>query len=353
MNSYLTLTFMLLFSSVVFSQTNDAKKKAYDFGMEAIKLMDNGDFDKSISLLEKSCELDPENYNYPFELGYAYYLKKDYGKSIDIYEKAVKLRSCTDQCYQMLGNAYDMNKQGDQAIAAYKKGLEKFPQSGRLYLELGNMYQNDWNKALEFYEKGIDVNPEFPSNYYWATKIFCNSTEEMWGMLYGEIFMNIERGTKRTEEISKLLFDTYFSQIQFTSDTSFTVSFCQNPIVYSDKKKELPFSMIYEPSLMFATLSEDTITIESLNRIRERFINFYEERSFYKSHPNIIFDWHKNLLKEDQFECYNYWLLMQGSPNEFNSWHQSNKVKFDNFIKWFNDNPMTINEKNKFHRFNY
>ena len=132
-----------------------------------------------------------------------------------------------------------------------------------------------------------------------------------------------------------------------------SVSFCQNHAMNVDKKKvSLPFSLVYEPCLMSA-ISEDTITLESLNRIRENFIGFYYDRKFNKTHPNIVFDWHKSLLKEDKFECYNYWLLMKGSSDEFNIWHLSNKKRFDAFINWFTDNPMLIDKKNKFHRLDY
>lgn len=353
MKNTLILFVFVSFSIIAFSQTETEKREAYNYAIEAIELMDNGEIDKSIELLEKSCNLDPKNNNYPYELGYAYYLKEDYQKSIQVYEEAVKFKNITDQFYQMLGNAYDMNNQRDEAIDAYTRGLKKFPKSGRLFLELGNVHQDDWNKAIEFYENGIEVDPEFPSNYYWAAKIFCNSTEEMWGMIYGEIFMNIERGSNRTKEISKLLFDTYFSEIQFTSDSSFTISFCQDPLIYPDKTKSLPYGLVYEPTLAFATISEDTITLESLNRIRERFIGFYDDRGFFKTHPNVLIDWHKKLIKENLFECYNYWLLMQGASNEFSNWYNSNQDRFESFINWFQNNSMPISKKNMFLRYNY
>ena len=104
---------------------------------------------------------------------------------------------------------------------------------------------------------------------------------------------------------------------------------------------------------MFAITISDSITLESLNKIRTEYINFYFDRKFNKSHPNIVFDWHKTLIKDDKFECYNYWLLMQGAPDEFNVWYESNKERFDSFINWFSENPMLIDEKNTFHRFDY
>lgn len=353
MKKTFTIIGFLIVSLIACGQTDSDKQKAYETGREAIELMDKGNYDESIKLLEKSSKLDPENYTYPYEIGYAYILKKEHLKAASYFEKVVKMKDANAQCYQMLGNAYSGGGKKKEAIEAYINGLEKFPKAGRLYLEIGNMQKSD-SKALEYYEKGVMVDPDYPSNYYWLAKIFCNSTEEMWGMLYGEMFINLERGSKRTEEISKLLFNTYASEIKFTSDTSMTVSFCQNHVINADtSRKSLPFSMVYEPGMIFSISKLDTINLESLNKIRTNYISFYFDRKFNKSHPNVIFDWHKSLIEKNYFECYNYWLLMKGAPAEFSIWYKNNKERFDNFINWFSDNPMLIDENTNFHRFDY
>ncbi len=126
------------------AQTDQEKQEAYNIAIQAISLIDNGEIDSSILLLEKSATLDPNNINYPYEIGFAFYQKEDYSKSIESFEGIVKMKSASDQCYQMHGNAYDMNGQPDEAIKAYQSGLEHFPNSGKLYFELANMHQDDW-----------------------------------------------------------------------------------------------------------------------------------------------------------------------------------------------------------------
>jgi len=346
---------VLLFLNIcVLSQTESDKQEAYDLAKKAIELMDNGDIDQSIEFLEKSRKLDPKNHIYPYELGYAFYIKKDFDKASKLFEQVVKMDGINDQSYQMLGNAYSMSGNREKAIKSYKKGLKIYPNSGKLYLELGNVHQDDWNEALQYYEQGANVDPAYSSNYYWLTKIFCNSSEEIWGMLYGEMFMNLERGSKRTEEISKLLFDIYAREIQFPTDTSVTVSFCQNQIITIDQlKKALPFSMVYEPTLLLSISDARLINLESLNKIRTEFIGNYYHSKFDKSHPNVIFDWNKTLVDNGYFESYNYWMLMQGAPDEFDLWYTSNQESFDEFINWFAENPMEVNEKMRFHRSDY
>lgn len=354
---------LLLFitaGQIVYGQTTN-KEKALDKGKEAIKLMDNGKFDESIKLLEEAQKFDPDDINYPYELGYAYYAKKDYKKASKYLESILKHKDINDRVYQLLGNTYDNLGKSDKAIETYEAGLKLFPNSGNLYLELGvmQMGKKDYNKALSYYEKGIEVAPRFSSNYYWAAKIYCSSTEEVWGMIYGEIFMNLERNSKRTAEISKLLYDTYKSEIKFSSDTSFSVSFSQNASInISDltdpSNMKLPFGVgVYEPTLMFSMLSVKTIDINSLDNVRSAFVDNYFTNGHDKTYPNVLFSYQKQVKEAGHIEAYNHWILMKGDEDGFDKWQSANKDKWDSFVKWFGDNGLKINDANKFYSGQY
>lgn len=333
-----------------FSQTDAEKKEARQLAIKAIEVMDNGQIDQAIEMLNQCMRLDPQSISYPYEIGYAYYMKEDYVKAIEIFESLTDRKEFDAQCFQMLGNAYDLNNQREKAIKTYQKGLDRFPKSGRLYLELGNIERskNNMSDAIKWYEDGIAADPAFPSNYYWASRIFCNSEEVIWGVLYGEIFMNLERGSDRTAEISELLYDTYAEHIRFQSDTT-VVQFSSN-IVITGKSDKIPFPINFELTMLYATGSEDTLDLGSLSRIRARFIEFFYEKGFSEKYDNVLFSWHRDLMQKNQFECYNYWLFMQGSYHEFAEWVQNNKTLYDNFLNWFSKNPMTVNEKKPFLR---
>ena len=346
-------------AQIASAQTN--KEKAFEMGTAAIKLMDSGKIEESIKLLEEAKKLDPANLDYPYELAFAYQLKKDYKKAIKIAEWLVMQKDNTDQMFQMLGNCYDYNGQSDKAMEAYEAGLKKFPGSGKLYVEMGNVFwgKKEYGKALPFYEKGIEVDPTFPSNYYRAARIYCGSTEEVWGMIYGEIFMNLERNSERTAEMSKLLYTVYKSEIKFTSDTSSTISFCQNASINvndlkNPKKLKLPFGMlVYEPTMLMGVALEKNIDLSSLDRIRTRFIENYFKMGHDKTYPNVLFDYQDKIKKAGHLEAYNYWILMKGNEDEFGKWEEANKAKWDNFVDWFNENQLVINDKNKFYREQY
>jgi tetratricopeptide (TPR) repeat protein len=357
--SFGILAFILI-AQISNAQTN--KELAISKAKEAIKLEDEqGKFDEAIKLFEEAQKLDPENINYPYELAYAYSGKKDYKKASEVLENLLNHKDVNGRVYQALGNAYDYQGKSAKAIETYEKGVKRFPYSGELYLELGNMKiaKQDYNNALTYYEKGIENDPEFPSNYYWASKIFLNSDEEVWGMIYGELFMNLERNTKRTAEIGKLLYDIYKSEIKFSSDTSFGVSFSKNASIniadlQDPKKFKLPFGIgTYEPLLSIAVAGEKSIDLNSLNRIRNNFLDGYFKGDASKNYPNILFDYQQKIKSAGHFESYNYWLLMKGDEDAFKKWLKENKANWDDFIKWYSSNMIQVDLTHKFYRGQY
>lgn len=355
----LGLLLFLTSGQIAFGQTN--KEKALEKGQQAIKLEDEGKYDDAIKLLEEAQKLDPDYIEFPYELGYAYYAKKDYKKAVKYLEGILDHPKVYDQVFQLLGNCYDDMGKTDKAFETYDAGIKKFPKSGKLYLEKGNVYwqKKEYGKALPFYEQGIEADPKFASNYYRAARVYCGSTEEVWGMIYGEIFMNLERNTDRTAEISKLLYDTYKSEIKFTSDTSFSVSFSQNSSININdlkdpKKFKLPFGTgCYEMVLMMSVLNEKTIDLNSLDRIRKNFAEDYLKNDNNKKYPNILFEYQNQILQTGHLEAYNHWILMKGDEDGFNKWQTDNKEKWDNFTKWFSDNKIKLDDTHKFYSGQY
>lgn len=355
MTRFYSLIILLFLSITVQAQGN--KKLAYQKAMEAISLMDNGSVDESIVLLNEAIELDNQRYDYPYELAYAYYLKENYAESIKLLENLKSHKEVNDRLYQLLGNSYDMDGKTETALEIYREGLKKFPKAGILYLELGNITYNaeEYIKSLEYYEKGIEVDPAFPSNYYWAAKIYCNSSEKVWGVLYGEIFMNLERNSKRTIEISNLLFQTYKKAISITSDTSARVDFSKVLTMDVSKKFMLPFSMIFGLDMITSLgIKMDTsITISSLNYIRHNFIEIWYKQKRNKDFPNILFDYQKTINAKKHFEAYNHWIFMQGDLDEFSKWRSTHNKEWESFTKWFTTNGLDVSNSKKFYREQY
>jgi tetratricopeptide (TPR) repeat protein len=122
----------------------------------------------------------------PFRIGISYFSKGEYDKAIIEFEKSIELdenhtESCyyLGQCYLQKGiieynnknifKAYSLyrkaNKFAEQVIPQYKKIIENNPEDLNSYLRLGYIYEvrsivpfvNDYDKALEYYLKALDL----------------------------------------------------------------------------------------------------------------------------------------------------------------------------------------------------
>lgn len=356
MKNFISL-FLIFTSSLVFSQSVNEKNDALNKAKIAIKLMDEGKIDESIIILKESQKLDPQNFDYPYEIAYAYYSKKEYDSAIKILEKLENYSNANYQLYQLWGNAYDMMGNTKKAIEIYDLGMKKFPEKGALYLEKGIVYEHEKNyaKAIETYKKGIEVQPSYASNYYRISKLYLDSNNIVPGLIYGEIFMNLERTTERTKKMSELLFNSYKKAITFESNNNKRIDFCELVIDAEkyEKDKKFPFCMIFGKSFIIALTNVNEFNLENLAIVREQFLKLYFEKD-YQEYPNFLFNYFKKMADVDLFNAYNHYIFQIGASQEFETWKTSHEEEYNKFVEWYTKKENIINPtKTDYYQFDY
>ena len=310
---------------------------------------------KSLNLL---LEANPTNMDVRYELAFNYCLIKEYDKAIAKLTIVLDNKNANDQIFQLLGHIYDGKAEKEKAKQIFQKGLQKFPNSGPLYLEMAMMSVAvlKYDEALKYFEKGIEVDPSFASNYYYASKIYYKSDDKVWGLIYGEIFMNLERNSQRTLDISKLLFETYLKSIKFTSDTTCVVNFSDigsyNLTGRGDKAKlKMSYGLnVYQPIVSMCTIGIKKLDLASIARIRSRFIQYYFSTEANKKYPVILFDYELAMWNNDLLDAYNNWLMQNGNETEYQLWKANNKEAYNAFMIWFTQNPLTLAKGHSFFR---
>ena len=352
------LTLILIFLGLLtISEAQTNREKAIELKNQAIELMDNGKIDESLKLLEQAQQIDPDYINIPYEIAFAYQLAKDYDKSIEIAKPLLKHPDVFDQVYQLIGNSYDLKGDKEKAIKTYDKGIKKFPNSGKLYLEKGIVIagQEKWFEALDVWEKGIIADPTHSSNYFYASQVLAQTDEKIWGIYYGEIFLNLEPNTQRTSQISKLVYDTYKVCLP-TDNNKWGLQFSHkatNIVLGSLKDLKFSFETVHNLAMEKGYKGvEPSFTIDNLIKIRKQFLNDWNA-DYADRYPNLIFDYHNLLIKNKMFEPYMYWTLKDGASVEFQDWKSKNETSYNNFIEWFNENQMLFTDENKTNRFSY
>jgi tetratricopeptide (TPR) repeat protein len=287
----------------------------------------DGDYQNAIIVLGKALEIEPTNKELLKDLLFANYLKRDFAKAIEIGKPLVDREDSDLRSFQLLGLVYKQIAEFKECEKMYKKGIKKFPAAGILYSEYGELLASkETANAIKQWEKGVEADVNFSTNYYYVAKYYAQTGELLWSMLYAEMFLNLESYTAKSNEIKVLLLDQYkkFYSSNEQKDNFFAIktnAFTNN----------VARAMIKQQSQ--ATLG---LTPETLTAIRTRFIlDWYDK--YADKFPFRLFDHHRQLLQEGYFESYNQWLFGAATNNEaYQKWqkdHAEEMTGFLNFIR--------------------
>jgi len=127
---------------------------------------DQKDYDAAIACFKKvSGELLYATPYYAFyNLGKAYYEKKEYGLSEEYYMKALDSEPKFLDPLVGLGRVYIATGKISDAISALTSALKQYPQYARAYFYLGQAYTliKDYRRAVLAYQKAIEIEPNTP-----------------------------------------------------------------------------------------------------------------------------------------------------------------------------------------------
>lgn len=289
----------------------------------ARSFMQQGDFTNAFLVLNRASVLEPKNIEITKDLALNYFFQRNYTKALEEIKPVLDREDADDQCYQIAGNIYKQLDQPKECEKVYRKGLKKFPKSGALYNDLGELQwaQKDY-EAIKQWEKGIETDPNFSKNYYNACKFYYFTTDKVWSIIYGEVFVNMEPLSRTTPEIKSILLESYkklFAETDFNKENkeagAFTTAFLQ-----TIKKQAL--------------IASGGINPETLTMIRTRFIlDWFHD--YAAKYPSRLFDLQRQLLQEGLFDAYNQWLFgtVQNLAS-YQNWINTHSTEYGEFSRF-------------------
>lgn len=339
-------------------RTRKDPPKNYDAMVDmAIVKMDDGQFADSKALLEEVLSKAPDHYLANYELGYLLIQCRQYKAALPLLLRIENSSEVTDRYYQILGSLYDLMGDPGKGIDTFMKGLQRFPDSGRLHVELGMMYQkeNQVMKALETYEKGILAEPMFPSNYFYAGLILLGSSEPVWGLMYGETFINLEPDTQRSEVMRKEMYGALYSNIS-VEDSELKVSLTHQSIGFDHASMSMvaSYPVVYDLCMKMAGKEIEmdetgSISISMLARLRDRQLH-HGKRYFRPDRQDPLYHYLLKVRDAGFLEDYCMFIFRGGAPFEYNEWFDANRDRYLGFLRWKESNDLQLDRNNCFSR---
>ncbi|MEZ4886812.1 MAG: tetratricopeptide repeat protein [Chitinophagales bacterium] len=330
--------FLLLLPILNFAQSSEA----IEYANTAKKHMVKGEYKEAAKNYEKALKNDKKNDEYCYQLALAYYRQSKFADAIEYLQTIIQQPAEKLEYYRLLANAYDLKGDYEQSTKILQKALKQYPTEAELYFDWGVI---EWLRkkpqvALDKWEQGIKIDPNYPDNYFWAAKVYATSNEPLWTLLYGELFMNIERnGGDRFNEMGKLVLDTYLCVLNDT---------LPEPKLLLERTKSNSFENAHNE--LQNALKNNKVDnsdyfdqIQSVTNYRERFLELWQQ-GFDKTYPTPLYTYHQELINAGNFESYNYWLFNQANIRDYNLWIQTfeGKKGFQNFMSWYLTHPIRI-----------
>jgi Putative Zn-dependent protease, contains TPR repeats len=312
---------LLLAAQAIQAQEPDAKTVQET----AKNYIRQGDYPNAILVLNRALQNNTDNLDLQKDLAFAYYLNRDYVRALEVAKGFPERKDADIPSFQILGLIYKGIEERKEAEKMYRVALKKFPNSGVLYSEYGEMLwaKKDYNDAIKQWEKGIEVDPNHSGNYYHAAKYYFLTTDKVWSLIYGEIFVNLESYSKRTAEIKNILLDGY--KKLFTD---------ANLEKGQDTKNEFVKAFLDLMKQQSSFVAQNGVTPETLSAIRTKFVLDWFAK-YANKFPFRLYEYHQQLLKAGTFDAYNQWVFgTAANLPAYETWtkaHQEEYNKFDYF----------------------
>ncbi len=309
---------------------------------DARNYMSNGNLAQAIAIFQQAIQIAPGQLVLHRELGRAYYLMGNYEEAKKILEPIITSGDADEQSYQAMAACLSLSGDRKKAKAMLQKGIGRYPHSGLLYHDMGKIYEDEDETvyALETWLDGIEADPAYHVNYYEAARTYMNTNKTIWAILYGEIFVNIERQTPRAEETKQMLMDAYkklYTDIASGED----IPKYRSGRKGSNSNTTTDFEDAVRTTYMkLAPVVSDGITAENLAMLRTRFSIDWSYH-YAAQFPFTLFTYYDILLRNGYFDIYNEWLFGKAEgPQLYNSWNTFHEGDMSKFETWAADHPM-------------
>jgi tetratricopeptide (TPR) repeat protein len=321
-----TLFICFLFPIYLYAQDDWPSPEVAQMYRHAQNYMAMGNYKDAIITYRQAIVLAPAKFVLYKELGRALYLSGNFKDAAQVLQSSTEKPEADAECFQILSESLEQENELKKAHHALKTGLERFPASGMLYQASGKLLYDEKSPeaALNAWLDGISKKPAFAGNYCDAAKWYLAKDDVMWGLIYGEIYLDISGDSNSCDTMKKMLFAGYKKMFDKIADMTGT----------SKQKMTGTFeSSIRDVYLSLTPVISDGITTENLTMVRTRFIMDWLSK-YGKTYPFSLFSYQDYLLRNGLFDIYNEWLFGKAeSMTEYKAWQEFHPEEMDIFLR--------------------
>jgi hypothetical protein len=195
-------------------------------------------------------------------------------------------------------------------------------------------------KQFKQMEQDALKNYSRPETYEALATTFANTTERIWGVVYGEAFCNLSSDPERSKQIGTLAFELYAKSLSTKGGGNLSVNLTENAEVSG---KQPPFESQFEMAFLMGAVpfGADTspLSIKKLANIRKNQLSLWKQKNLPET---ALIRRQQAILATGHFDAYNYWLFQGARPDEFSEWLKEHQPEFQSWKDWQDKNKFTV-----------
>lgn len=143
------------------------KVNAEDWNQEGRAYLRIKKYKAALKCFQQAMALNPQERAYSYNVGLAFYKLRKWNNALQYYQNANNISPDFDT-YNYIGICYKYLKQFGKAIEFYEKALEIRPENHMIINNIGDNYyaQKNFQKAFEYFKKCIEINPGYALGWY-------------------------------------------------------------------------------------------------------------------------------------------------------------------------------------------
>lgn len=333
----------------------------------AMNMSEAGNYESALQHLDYLVMKYPDNWDYLYERAYANAAMQRYDKAIKDCEVLTKMKDCKWLAYQMWGSCLDDQNKPNEALDVFRKGIERFPDAAYLYMEMGTTYNRRkyYDEAIYWYDKAIEISPDFQSAYFRAAAPYANTGNKAWSLIYAETAIMLRSDNMELyKKMSGLIRNVYENSITAKGD-SLSIELYKSrgiQILKDDnddtdplikKNTLLAFSGVYEGCLTTALTLDNTkykdpadvLTLSGLTQIRRGAVEtYYNITDNLFGNSMYLLEFQKAVIDAGHWDAYNAYIFLPAFPDEAGKWFVDHSKESEAFINWCNDSPFKLDK---------
>lgn len=171
----------------------------------------HGDVIEAQKFWDESLKINSKQANVYKDIGWLYMKKGEFEVAITRFRKALEVDPKLPNVYSNIGHALMMSGHPKEAIIDLKKELQVSPNSDFANFLLGQVHLQlkEYQKAQQYYETAIRINPEYTNAYYGLSTACIKLGNRDKAKEYSEKFKALKTGNRKNLKGRKIEYDDF------------------------------------------------------------------------------------------------------------------------------------------------